>query len=78
MIDITQMDAELSTLGDIEYSGYNGDNIDCYIIAMRNFIETQENIASFYSIIGKYMPDFSCDHFSLNEGVLRSELNKII
>ena len=78
MNDISNMNSELSTLGEVSYSAFNGDRTDSYIIMISNFIENDENIASFYSIIGKYMPDFSCNFFSSREEILKSELNKII
>lgn len=78
MYNITEMDAELSTLGDLIYSGYNGDRLDSYIIIIGNFIEDPTNIASFYSITGTYLPDMEVTWFKIDDnGTLKSELNKI-
>lgn len=79
MYNITEMDAELSTLGDLLYSGYNGDRLDSYIIVIGNFVEDPINITSFYSITGTYLPDMEVTWFNVSEeGTLKSELNIII
>lgn len=78
MYDISQVDAELSTLGTLIYSGFQGEGEDRYFIVIENFIDNDENIASFYSIIGRYLIDFECFLFSVEVGVLKCQLNKII
>jgi hypothetical protein len=77
MYNISQMDAELSTLGTLIYSGFAGEGEDRYLIVIENFIDNDENVASFYSITGKYLIDFECVWFSVELGVLKSQLNKI-
>jgi hypothetical protein len=79
MYNITEMDAELSTLGDLIYSGFNGELLNSYLIIIDNFINDPINITSFYSITGTYLPDMEVTWFSVSEeGNLKSELKTII
>ena len=74
------MNSELSTLGTLIFSGFGGENEISYFIIIENFIETDENIASFYSITGKYLPGFEYLWFYVESEIstLKSQLNKII
>jgi len=80
MYNITEMDAELSTLGTLIYSGFGGEGDISYFIVIENFINTDEGISSFYSIVGRYLQDFECVWFYVQPDILtlKSQLNKII
>ena len=77
MYDIENLKIELSSLGDLTYfdldeeSGYT-------VIVIQNFIDNEENIASYYSIIGKYLKDYKINQVDISQERLKSDLNKII
>lgn len=77
MYDIDKLKQELSTLGNVTHCVIN-DELDYFLIVIQNFVNEEENIASYYSIVGKYLTDFKINQVDINQNRLKSDLNKIV
>lgn len=79
MYDIESLNQEISTLGSLSYSGHPGESTDRWIFIIEEFTPSEEKIASFYSIVGKYLTDMEIFTFysSPISNSLKCELKKI-
>jgi hypothetical protein len=77
-MDLTALQATLSTYGTVEYCGYNGGNTNELIISITGFSNTVSNIDSFNSYISiNVAPEFpSVQHFGLDLGILKAVYTK--